>query len=64
MAIDLWPLLSAKAFGKLSKAFANFLTAYCSKPGKVSAYFFNWMANSASVAPAPGTYLPSLVKHC
>ena len=57
--ITLKPEFSAKVFGITSKASANFLIAYCSKPGYVSEIDDNCLANSISTAPAPGNNLPS-----
>lgn len=51
------PELSAKARGMASRATANFLTAYCSNPGRVSAYCRRLWASSISTAPAPGRNL-------
>lgn len=56
-SIGLNPEFSAKVIGISSKASANALTAYCSIPSILSAYYETSIAQASSVAPPPPTTL-------
>mmetsp|Transcript_8059 Transcript_8059/g.20347 ORF Transcript_8059/g.20347 Transcript_8059/m.20347 type:complete len:249 (-) Transcript_8059:809-1555(-) len=55
------PAFSAKVRGTTSRASANLLIAYCSRPGVLSARVRRRTESSVSVAPAPGTKRASRV---